>query len=51
MEYYNEEGNSEPLVISLKKGSYIPAFTTREKTNELPYPVTTVPDIQNNMST
>ena len=35
MEYYYEEGNNDPLIISLKKGSYIPEFTVREKTNEI----------------
>src|SRR5215203_906470 len=37
-EYYSGEGNNDPLVITLTKGSYIPEFIPREKTNE-PEPV------------
>ena len=33
--YYNEEGKHDTIIISLKKGSYIPEFTVIDKTNEL----------------
>src|SRR6187397_918422 len=32
-EYYNGEGKNDPLVISLKKGSYVPEFTVMDNVN------------------
>jgi TolB-like protein len=37
-EYYNGEGKNDPLVISLKKGSYVPEFTVMDNINALSIP-------------
>lgn len=36
LEYYKEEGNNDPVMISLQKGSYIPAFIAVDGTNGHP---------------
>jgi len=34
LEYYTQEGNNDPVQISLNKGSYVPEFSFREIKNE-----------------